>query len=53
VQDALSQRYPALVPWLLDPDDPVIADYVGRLGAMLAIEERASKTVSLYGPNDS
>jgi hypothetical protein len=47
VQDALSQRYPALIPWEIDPDDPVIADYVGRLGAMLAIEERASKKVDL------
>jgi hypothetical protein len=47
VQDALCQRYPALIPWEIDPDDRGITDYVGRLGAMLAIEERAAKKVDL------
>jgi hypothetical protein len=40
VQDALAQRY-GIDPRTLDPDDRDLRDFIGRLGAMLAIEERA------------
>jgi hypothetical protein len=48
-QDAIAQRY-GLDPRTIEQDDNTWIDFIGRLGAMEAIKERASKNIDLMKP---